>query len=403
MRYIGAFISGLLSLLVLSIGWSVGWLYFSDAPLLNRYITIFYPGVAPEDSAYASLSPREQVIGDNSYQLPVASDNDKTISSESLVEMVAYASEQNSHSLIVVHKGVIQLEWYKSGWDLNRLTQSQSMHKSVLPILLQAAAEEGAIGSIEDPVGKYLTEWQDDERGAITIEQMLWMSSGLFEYPFSVNPFADAFQWLFASDSIPVLLRTPIDWVPGDKFQYNNVNSELLGLVIERATGMRYAQYLQKKLWGPMGAKGAELWLDQEGGKAHSSCCLLAPTMDWVRFGMMLLGEGSVNNQNIVDADFIQRMTTASPKFEWYGYQIWLGYSRELNPRAPKLAGGYQRTEPFLAEDTYYTSGYGAQRVYVVPSEELVVVRMGPASGREPVKPTWDNTLLVNTAIRGIR
>ncbi len=91
MRYIGAFISGLLSLLVLS----VGWLYFSDAPLLNRYITIFYPGVAPEDSAYASLSPREQVIGDNSYQLPVASGHDKTISPESLVEMVDYAYRQN--------------------------------------------------------------------------------------------------------------------------------------------------------------------------------------------------------------------------------------------------------------------------------------------------------------------
>ena len=122
--------------------------------------------------------------------------------------------------------------------------------------------------------------------------------------------------------------------------------------------------------------------------------------MDWAKFGMLLLGRGEVNGKRIVAADFIDRMTAASPTFEWYGYQIWLGYSRELNPRSKVLAGGYQRTDPFDAEDTYYTSGYGAQRVYVVPSAELVIVRMGPASGRNPVKDSWDNTFLVNTALR---
>jgi CubicO group peptidase (beta-lactamase class C family) len=277
------------------------------------------------------------------------------------------------------------------------------MHKSVLPVLMQAAVEDGAINSLSDPIGNYITEWQDDPRGETTIEQMLWMSSGLLEYPFSVNPFSDAFRWLFASNTTPVLLGTPLDWAAGEKFEYNNVNSELLGLIIERATGVPYTQYLQQKLWGPMGAAGAELWLDEPGGKVHSSCCLLAPTMDWARFGMLLLNEGEVNGRRLVEADFVRRMVSPSPTFEWYGYQIWLGYSRTLNPRANKLAGGYQRTEPFLAEDTFYTSGYGAQRVYVVPSEELVIVRMGPASGRAPVQPSWDNTFLVNTAIRGMR
>ncbi len=393
MRILLAGISGLLSVL----GLSIAWLYFTDAPLLSRYVVFF----TPEDLTYANLVPRERAIGDNSYQLPVATGKQKTIDPSALVEMAEYASAQNSHALIVLHKGVVQLEWYKKGWDRSRLTQSQSMHKSVLPVLVQAAVEDGSIGALTDPVGNYITEWQGDPRGDITIEQMLWMSSGLLEYPFSVNPFSDAFRWLFASDTTPILLNTPMDWTPGEKFEYNNVNSELLGLIVERATGMRYAQYLQRKLWGPMGASGAELWIDQEGGKAHSSCCLLAPAMDWARFGMMLLGKGEANGRRIVSAEFIERMTTASPTFEWYGYQIWLGYSRELNPRSRLLAGGYQRTEPFLAEDAYYTSGYGAQRVYVVPSEELVIVRMGPASGRKPVNPDWDNTFLVNTAIRG--
>jgi CubicO group peptidase (beta-lactamase class C family) len=387
-------------------------LYLSNKVVAERYIDLF----SPEDGTFASLQPREAVPGVTGDDFPIAGYGYRTIRQDALDEMTRYAAEQDSWALIVMQYGVIQAEWYAEGWDRERQTQSQSMHKSILPILIQAAIEDGHIGSLEDRIGDYLVEWRTDERGDITIEQMLWMSSGLLEYSFSLNPWSDAFRWLFDTDITPVLLRTPLDWTPGAKFQYNNVNSELLGLIIERATGQRYAEYLAERLWQPMGASGAELWLDSAGGKAHSSCCLLAPAMDWAKFGQLLLNRGAIsekhgeqdgeqddeedNEQQIVSAEFIDRMVTPSPTFDWYGYQIWLGYSRELNPRAPKLAGGYQRTDPFIAEDTYYASGFGAQRVYVVPSAELVIVRMGPSSGREPVRESWDNTFLVNTALR---
>jgi CubicO group peptidase (beta-lactamase class C family) len=371
-------------------------LYLDDAVVAGRYFGLF----VPEDGQFAGLAPRESVPASNGYQLPVAGPGNQSISQRALDNMRDFAREQGSWGLVVLQYGVVQTEWYAKGWSADSLMQSQSMHKSVLPVLIQAAIEDGYIGALTDPIGKYITEWSDDPRGAITLEQMMWMSSGLLEYPFSLNPWSDAFRWLFDSNTTPVLLRTPLDWTPGAKFQYNNVNSEMLGLVIERATGKRYAEYLSQRLWAPMGASGAEVWQDSAGGKAHSSCCLLAPVKDWAKFGMLLLGRGEINEQRIVSADFIDRMVTPSPTFDWYGYQIWLGYSRELNPRAELLAGGYQRTEPFIAEDTYYASGYGAQRVYVVPSAELVIVRMGPSSGPDPVKESWDNTYLVNTALR---
>ena len=86
------------------------------------------------------------------------------------------------------------------------------------------------------------------------------------------------------------------------------------------------------------------------------------------------------------------------------GWQTWLAYNAEINPRAekPSAAGAYYRSEPFLADDVYYFSGRGAQRVYVIPSRELVIVRLGPALGPRPLKPGWDNAYLVNTLIRGI-
>jgi CubicO group peptidase (beta-lactamase class C family) len=371
--------------------------YVSNPVVAIRFIDLF----TTEADDFSTLSPRVSVPGNGSYVLPVADASSQTIKPAALNAMRKFADKHNSYGLIVVHKGIVQTEWYGDGWDRSRQTQSQSMHKSLLPVLIQAAIEEGHIASVKDPIGTYIQEWQDDPRGAIPIEQLMFMSSGLHSPPFSINPLSNDFLWVFGTDFTPILLGMPKEWEAGDKWEYNNVNSELLGLIVERATGKPYASYLAEKVWGPMGADGAELWLDSAGGKAHSSCCLLAPTMDWVKFGMMLLGRGEVNGNRIVTAEFIDRMITPAPTSAWYGYQIWLNDPKGLNPWGQHTKG-YQRTEIFLSEDTFYTSGFGAQRIYVVPSEELVIVRMGPATGPAPVDPSWDNAFLVNTALRNL-
>lgn len=389
----------LLAAVVIIVCVAIVLLYAQDARVPGRFVDMF----KPEDGTYAGLYPRETIDGGMAYPLLSAAPGQRTIDDDALRAMREYAADQNSYSLVVLHDGLIQTEWYAEGWHATALAQSQSMHKSVLPVLIGAAIDEGAIGSADDAVGLYIKEWADDPRGRITLAQMMTMSSGLEEYPFSLNPFSDEFQWLFGSDTRPILLRTAKVAEPGTEFVYNNINSEILGLVIEEATGRRYAGYLADKLWTPMGGGRAELWLEDDGGKAHSSCCLLSSAHDWARFGLMLLGRGRINGNLIISEPYFEQMISQSPTSDWYGFQIWLGYSDELNPRADRLAGAYQRTDPFLAKDTFYTSGFGAQRVYVVPSQQLVIVRMGLSSGREPVKETWDNTFLVNTAIRGMQ
>ncbi len=142
------------------------------------------------------------------------------------------------------------------------------------------------------------------------------------------------------------------------------------------------------------------MWLDDVNGRSHTECCLLAQARDWAKFGQMLLNKGVVNGRQIVPATWIEQMITPSPVSPYYGLHIWLGYEETPNPRPG--AGGYIRTEPFLAKDTYYASGYGAQRIYIVPSHELVIVRMGPFAGPKPLKDGWDNSYLVNTLIRGL-
>ncbi|MBT8442665.1 MAG: beta-lactamase family protein [Gammaproteobacteria bacterium] len=377
-------------------------LYFQDPWLWRRYTNTFLQLAGSEPRL---LRPNELVSGDGSFQIPVAREDQRTITPLALRAAEEFAAGFESHTLIVIHKGRIQTEWYAEDWDTSSLTQSQSMHKSLLAILVGAAIEDGVIGSVDDPVARYIPQWEDDPRGDITLYELMMMSSGLAQYKFTLNPFTDDFRWLYSGDSQGAVLRTPLaDWEPGTRFDYNNINSELLGTVLENATGKRYSELLEDYLWRPLGGDDARVWIDSEFGNAFTSCCLMATARDWARIGLLMLNRGRINDNRIVTAGWVDKMVTRSPVFKWYGLQTWLAYEKEVNPRSENeaAAGAYARSEPFLARDVYYFSGRGGQRVYVVPSRSLVVVRLGPALGPQPLKPGWDNAFLVNSLIRGM-
>jgi CubicO group peptidase (beta-lactamase class C family) len=231
------------------------------------------------------------------------------------------------------------------------------------------------------------------------------MSSGLTEPGFSPNPFSDGIKWLNSGFSREVILRAAQleGWAPGSRYDYNNLNSEILGMVVTHVFNMRYADILREKLWLPMGGERALIHTDRPGGRAYTSCCLGAPAMDWARFGMLLLGRGEVNGKRVVSADWIARMTTRSPAARHYGLQTWLGYDDPPIPEQGAGSTGAVASGPFLARDTFMTWGRGQQHVFVVPSQDLVIVRLGPALGREPIKPGFDVTFFVNTAIKGTK
>ncbi len=390
-------------LLLITILVAISILYFKDPWLWRRLADAV---ISTVDENPHILSPNEQVNGDASFHFPLATTAERTIDDLAITAVEHYAAGFDSYALIVIHKGKIQTEWYPGDLDRNNLTRSLSMHKSLLALLIGVAVDEGAIDSIDDPIGKYIEEWQDRPRGDISLRELLMMSSGLAQHEASLNPFSDDFRWKNSGDTLPYVLDTPMaDWNPGTRFDYNSVNSELLGTILERATGERYASYLEKKIWQPMGGQQARVQLDSEFGDAFTSCCLMATALDWARLGQLMLNRGVLNGKRIVSARWVDTMIHPSPVSNWYGLHLWLAYASEENPRA-RLAstlGAYARKEPFLAHDVYYFSGYGAQRVYVVPSRELIIVRLGPVRGRQPLKDGWDNAFLVNSVISGIK
>lgn len=397
MRRLGKILLGL----VLAVFAIVNIVYWQDPWLWRGYSKSFLS--EPDHQAEGLVSPSEVIKGDGSYVLLAAAPEARTISEDALAAMDAYAAEFNSYAVIVVQRGQIQHEWFAPFWSAEKITQSQSMHKTLMALFIGTAIEDGKIGSADDPVGRYITEWANDPRGDITLRQLMTMSSGLTQPRFSANPFSDSIKWLNSGYSEDVILKTPMDtWAPGSKYHYNNLNSELLGMVIARAYGKRYSQVLRDKLWLPMGGDRALVHTDRPAGRAYTSCCLGAPAMDWVRVGMMFLGRGAVNGHRIVSAEWIDEMTTPSPAARHYGLQTWLGYD---DPPIPDGAGssGMVASGPFLARDTYHLLGRGQQHVWVVPSQDMVIVRLGPWAGRAPIKPGFDVTFFVNTAISGMK
>ncbi|MBT4739305.1 MAG: serine hydrolase [Rhodospirillaceae bacterium] len=382
---------------VLSLALVVNIVYWQDAWFWRRYVMLFDP--TPTEG----LKPFDLVQGDGRFVVPIASLKNQTVTQGAMDEAVEYAKEFNSYAVLAIHNGEIQLEWYADGRGPDDLTESQSMHKTLMGLFVGIAIEDGYIESVDDPVSTYIEEWRADPRGDVTLKNLMQMSSGLGQYPFGLNPFNSDMDWLYAGNTTEPLLNMPnADWEQGTRYEYNNLNSELLGLIIERASGKRYADYLEEKLWRPMGGDRAQVWLDSEGGAAHTSCCLATPAMDWARFGMMLLGKGEVNGNRIVSEAWIDEMVTRSPSANHYGYQTWLGYD---DPPFPLGSGstGPTASEPYLARDTFLTWGRGQQHVWVSPSMNLVVLRIGPALGRSPIKPGFDVPKIPNIMVRGIQ
>ncbi|MFQ5635675.1 MAG: serine hydrolase, partial [Gammaproteobacteria bacterium] len=181
--------------------------YFQDPWLWRRYTNTFLQLAGSQPRL---LNPNEPVAGDGSFVIPVAGDGERTVTALALKAAEDFAARFDSHALIVVHEGRIQTEWYADGWDETSLTQSQSMHKSLLALLVGVAIADGSIGSAEDPVARYIPQWEDDPRGDITLNELMTMSSGLAQYEFTLNPFTDDFRWLYSGNTQPVVLCTPM-------------------------------------------------------------------------------------------------------------------------------------------------------------------------------------------------
>jgi len=308
-----------------------------------------------------------------------------------------YAKSQGSLALIVAKDGEIISETYWQDADSDTLFNPQSMSKTLLALLVGVAIDEGDIKSVNDPIKTYLSEFEDDPRGNITIKNLLQMSAGLEQITntYEITPENRGVRQHFGPDFIGPMLELTVVDPPGAKWEYNNNETQMLAYVLQRATGVEYASYLSDKLWKPLQLGEASMYLDREGGNVLTSCCILSRPVDWVKIGQLIIDKGRYKDQQIIPASWIEEMLTPAETWEGYGYQVWIG-DRFISDERPENDNKnfVWASTPHINQNIIYLSGYGFQRVWIVPSENLVIMR---ASKTWPKK--WDESLIPNAIV----
>ena len=333
--------------------------------------------------------PLITVPGNPKELTQVSQQRNNSISQDSLNKISNYAEANNSSALLVLHRKKLVLERYWSGFTADSTFNSMSMSKTIVSLLIGIAIAEGDIKSELEPVASYIPEWSDDERGKITIRDLLYMQSGLRNSDNTDNPLSDLVRMYGGKDANALAINIPAVSEPQQVFSYNNANTQILGRVLSTATDKSYVNYLSTKLWQPIQAGEAYLWLDRPGGNPKLFCCLFATPRDWAKVGQLFIDRGRVNNKQVVAANWLDKMSRASLLEPKYGYYIWLKARTDSKNEAYDVTS----SRPFLTTDTFYLDGASRQRVYVIPSLELVIVRVGESSQ------TWDDSVIPNTLI----
>lgn len=315
---------------------------------------------------------------------------------EKYADALRYAEDMQSYSLLIWRNGALEVEHYFSPHTEELRPESASMHKSVVGLLVAAAIADGDINSADDRVGDYISEWDNDPRGDITLRHLLTMASGLKPLSSEGGATSESVKYIFDGASArETTLGRPLKEAPGEVFHYMGVASQLLVMVLEKATEKPYTYYLSERLWRPIGADDAYVWLNEESGFPRGYTALLARASDWLRLGLLIKDRGVFEGEQIIPAALIDEATSSSIANSNYGWQIWLGAMHEEQRfyDDAKTSFSVLASEPFLVDDMIYFDGFGGQRVYISRSEDLVIVRQGE------MRFDWNDAMLPNLVI----
>jgi CubicO group peptidase (beta-lactamase class C family) len=284
---------------------------------------------------------------------------------------------------LALHDDQIVVEKYFHEADQNSRFVSQSLSKSIISILIGAAVEEGAIENVADPVTKYLPYLSGSGYRNVTVKNLLQMSSGVnysedYRDPKSGAALIGA-ALLTGNPSFKDYAQSiqPTTTLPGTKFEYQSVNSQVLGLLLENVTGKHLNQYAQEKLWTRIGAQSEAFFY--ESRKQPDTCafaCFNATVRDYARVGLMMLQGGSLGGTRVVSSSWVQNSTTPDAPF------------LEPKPEGPEGGYGYayQWWIPAGNEGVFMAQGIYGQCIYVNPKRHVVIVQTG--AWTDPVSTT---------------
>ena len=291
-------------------------------------------------------------------------------------------SRYGTVAFVVLKHGQVWAEQYWEGYSDTSHSNSFSMAKSIVSLLVGCAIQDGYIRSVDQPVGDFLPEWGAFEGDTLTIRDLLTMSAGVKWDESASSLFSTTTEAYYGKDLWGLAQREILIEKPGVYFNYQSGVTQILAFVLKKATGKNIADYASEKIWTLIQAEEDALWsLDHEGGMEKAYCCFNSNARDFARLGQLVLQHGywypRCGNASdsvaaripVVDSAYIAEATTPATYLKarledgrevpctMYGYQFWMLDYKGL--------------------DVTYFRGILGQYIFVIPALDAVVVRLG--------------------------
>jgi CubicO group peptidase (beta-lactamase class C family) len=285
-----------------------------------------------------------------------------------------YSQEHNGLALVIVQDGRTLCDDH-SGLPADEPFRIYSGTKNFVAVTLLIAAQNGLL-ALDEPASLTLTEWRHDRRRAITIRQLMNQTSGL-------HPSADLIGE--ADDQMAAALHARTVAPPGDQFHYGPSNYQALGEILRRKlarTGTSVEDYMHRVIFDPLDID-VPAWAHDEAGNPLMHAGLQLTTRDWMKFGLFILHHGAVGARQLVEPRLFSQLFVGSDANPAYGLSFWLNRAEDggqpMRDLQPAMDG--EQLDIGGPRDIYAAEGTDKQRLYVIPSRHLVIVRFA-AGGR---------------------
>lgn len=324
----------------------------------------------PETFNFFNSGSHNQNLGET-----IEVDSRKIDASDQTLEM--FLKEHRTLSFMIIRNDSVLYSYFDPTKADSSIVTSFSMAKAFVSALIGIAISEGKISGTHASIASYFPELSNQGFEPVTIEHLLDHTSGI-HYKESQNHVGGSLEFYWGNNLSKDIFNINPVFAPGEHFEYSNINTQLLGLILERATGMKISQYLQEKIWIPLGMEYPAFWSlsnNESDGIEKAFCCLNARTIDFAKFGRLYLNRGNWNGKQIIPKEWIDETLHSSKES---GQRLTYHYNWGIGPKK---------------YGSFYAIGLYGQFIYVYPEKNVIIVRFGKAdAGYNP--PFLYHTLL---------
>ncbi len=340
--------------------------------------------------------PKYEVEKSNkAYKFKIADSNRKAIIKDKLEAKKydeSFFEQSGTLAFIIVHKDTILNEHYFNGSESTRQIPIFSSAKSFTSALAGIAIKDGFIKSIESKVLDYIPELDNEIFKEVTIEHLLNMNSGIginIKGDFNLN--RGSARYYYATDLRKRLFSDDLfykKYEVGEKFEYTDLNAQLLGFIIERATNKNLAEYFEEEIWSKIGSENDASWAiaDKKLNMTKAYCCLNATAIDLAKFGKLYLQHGNWEGEQIIPKSWVQKSIFPLEGSEYwdYSYMWWhtQGYEEIENDEYLTKKDKNAKYYKWYPRKDALTSGLLGNYIYIFPEKEIIIVRLGKKKGK---------------------